>query len=172
MILASICMIISQAMEIFNGPTTPSVAINMVAFALFGISIWGLHQQQTKGRKSTLSLVGTTLLSISALAFVILSIQIIQALQAGQVLDFVTSPVYMVAGVCVSLGTILFGLSIIQINHFPKWTGILLMSIPLINIGTEVLMRTSEVRYYLNFLLAGILIYMSMMAIRQFQPAH
>lgn len=45
------------------------------------------------------------------------------------------------------------------------------MALPLINIATEVLLRTSEVRYYLNFLLAGTLIYMSMMAIRQWQPA-
>lgn len=171
MILASICMIISQAMEIFNGPTPPGIAINMAAFAFFGIGIWGLHRQQTQGEKSALSLIGTVFLSIGAIAFVVLSVQILQALHAGQPLDFVTSPAYMVAGACVGLGTILFGLSIVRINHFPRWAGILLMILPLANIATEVLLRTSEVRYYLNFILAGVLIYMSAIAIRQLQPA-
>lgn len=170
MILASVCMVISQAMEIVSGPTTSGTAINMAAFALFGIGIWGLHQQQTQSRKSTMSLLGTALLSLGALAFVVLSVQIMQALQAGQPLDFVTLPVYMVAGACVGLGTILFGLSIIRINHFPWWTGILLMILPLVSIGTEVLLRTSEVRYYVNFLLAGAFIYMCIISIRKLQP--
>jgi hypothetical protein len=38
-------MILSQTMEAFSGPSIPGIAINMAAFALFGIGIWGLHQK-------------------------------------------------------------------------------------------------------------------------------
>lgn len=172
LILGSICMIISQVMEIFNGPTIPSTAINMLAFALFGLGIWALHYQQTQGRKSILSLIGAVLLSIGAVAFVVLSIQIIQAMPERQPLDFVTTPVFMIAGASVGLGTILFSISVIRINHFPKWTGIVLLLIPLINIATEVIWRTAELRYYLNILLAATFIYMCIISIRQLRPAH
>lgn len=171
MILASICMIISQGMEIFSGPTISSISINMLAFALFGIGIWGLHQRQTTQRQSTLSLVGTVLLSIGAAAFVVMSIQIIQVFPDRQPLDFVTTPIFMIAGSSIGLGTILFSISVIRINHFPKWTGILLLMTPLINIATEVIWQTTVVRVYLNLLLSVTIIYMSSYAIQQLKPA-
>jgi len=78
----------------------------------------------------------------------------------------------MIAGSCVGLGTILFSISVIRISYFPKWTGVLLLMIPLINIATEVTWQTTVVRVYLNILLAATFIYMCILALRQFQQAH
>ena len=169
MILGSICMIVSQIMEILSGPSVPSTAINMSAFIFFAIGIWGIHQQQTQQEKSKLSLFGTCLLTIGGLAFVVLSIQIMQALPEKQPIDFVETPVFMIAGSCIGLGTILFGLSVIRINYFPKWAGILLLVLPLVNIATEVALKTTEIRYFLNLILGATFIYISAYSLKRLQ---
>lgn len=167
MILGSICMIGSQIMEILTGPSVPSTAINMSAFIFFTIGIWGIHQQQTQQEKNKLSLLGTLLLTIGGLAFVALSIQIMQALPEKQPIEFVETPVFMIAGICIGLGTILFGLSVMRINYFPKWAGILLLLIPWVNISTEVVLKTAEIRYFLNIVLGATFINISAYSLKR-----
>ena len=171
LILGSLVAIVAQLMQLAQGPTVTNLYIDLAGYLLFAVGIWGLHAQQTKQPipryKNTFSIIGTALLSLGGLALMVLSTQLVQAIQINQLGDYVDMPYYVASGVTFAVGAIFFAVSILRINYFPTWTALLLILLPIVSIVVEVTRSASEIRYVSDLILAAVFIYLSFMALKK-----
>lgn len=161
LIIGCVFMIASQSIEIMSAnQTIPGTALNIIAFIFFAVGGWSLHKMQSRNGKNILSFVGILLITIATFSISAVSIQVIQSIQNGTAFDFTTSPFFMFGGIAITLGVILFGISIIRSKVFPAWTGIAIMLLPITSVLTEAVLKTTFIRELLNPILAVIFLYL------------
>lgn len=154
------CWGISEVLEIIQGGHTPFVYYLTATYHLLAaIGIWGLYRKQTAG-KDTFNTISVVVPSIAYLALVFFPIQLMNSGLAMR--DFLDNhPFYKIVGFVWFIGMVLFSISIIRTNYFPKWSGIVILlgtiaftAIPLIGWPSVVVNIT-------NILFAATVIYIS-----------
>ena len=157
------CWIVSEIGEITGGGfSAVSLAITLGAFLLLAIGIWGLHRSQPSG-KNMLSLSGAVLTS---LAFAIFALVSIQLMMSESTTEDAEAPLFMVGALAMVVGVILFGISVIKTKYYPAWTGLGLIVLALISLTVGVLSLPVLIQNISNLILACILIYMGVHALK------
>lgn len=172
LIIGCVFMIISQSIEIMSvNQTIPGTTLNIIAFIFFAVGGWSLHRMQSQNEKNALSFVGIVLITIATFSISVVCFQVIKSLQSGDNFDFTTSPFFMFGGITITLGVILFGISIIRSKVFPSWTGVAIMLLPVTAVLTEAIFKTTFIREMLNPILAVIFLYLSFIMMKKLQPS-
>lgn len=155
-LLGASMWIASEVAEMLsNGFSSVSLSINIFAFTFLAIGWWGLDHIQTTG--NSMSWFGTIGLSAAFLIFTVISLQMFQT---GNTQGAELSMLYMVGIAAMIVGGILFGSSILKLDYFPKWTGILMILLIVVSLSGIALELPGIVQNISNILLSCTLIYM------------
>ena len=164
------CWIASEVIELSIGGYSPPVYYLTAGYHLFaGFGIWGLHTVQTKAGKSLLSLYGA---AATFLTYIAISYFPIQVMNSGlSITEFIDqNPLYKGLGGLWFLGMMAFGVSVLQVKHFPAWTAIVILIGTLVFTATPLLGWPASLANVSNMLFAATVIFMCLHSLGPVQP--
>ena len=163
-IIAFSLWIASEMIEICNGYTPVVYYLTAGYHFLAGFGILGLHKAQSKD-KNLLSMIGAI---VGFLAYLSLTFFPIQVMNSGLSFSaFIeTNPIYKIPGGVWFLGMMLFGISVLRSQFYPKWTAIVFLSGILMFTATPLLQWPTLPVNITNIVLALTIIYMSFLGLK------
>lgn len=151
--------ILSELMEqILVQNASATLLLTALFHFLIAVGIWGTYLGDAKTKRTKIGLIGTVMISIGYFMFVFpqLSILMDPSITFSEFLD--ANPIYLGAAVFSIIGMMIFGASILVHKTYALWTGIVLMTCPIIAGAIIMLMETGSIAPVFNILTASAII--------------
>lgn len=165
LIAGGVFWILSEIMErvlMANSPAT--LLLTALFHFLIAVGIWSAYLKDPKAKRTVIGLIGTVMISIGYFLFVFPQLSILMSPSITFIEFLEANPVFLGAAIFSIIGMIVFGISILVHKTYALWTGVVLLTCPVLAGAIIMLTETGTLAPVFNVLTASALAVIGMNA--------